>query len=276
MEKNLPYIYKALSENKNYEIIIVDDCSKDDSVNFLEQTYPEIKIIRHIKNKGFSAACNSGIFSAVNEILCIVNSDVAFDKDFFKYAMPHFEIEKTGAVAGLIKNYTDNFNNIDHYNTYIIPYFKRGFFRYKNAEYDESDKTSKKVLANLGCCFLGRKTVLLNLKGYNEIYSPYIWEDTDLGYRLNKSGFDTIFEPKAVVYHQTSSTLKKQNQNKLKIISTRNKFLFFWLNIRKFSKWNLHIFFIILSLSTRWIIFDWVYYLSLIQALKKICARQSV
>jgi len=269
LQDNLPSLINALNNTSlEYEIIVVDDFSTDDSVKFLNENYPEIKVIKHKENKGFSAACNTGIFKANSEILCITNTDVFFDKDFFKYSITHFENKNTGAVVGVIKNYIDNRDNITHIDTYIIPYFKHGFFRYKNADFAENEKDAKTVLANLGCCFLARKSVLEKLKGFNEIYSPYIWEDTDLGYRMYNSGFKIIFEPQAIAYHKTSSTLKKIKKTKIKIISTRNKFLFFWLNIKSKKEWCFHILFILFSLLFRWLIFDWIYYFGLYNALK--------
>ena len=91
--------------------------------------------------------------------------------------------------------------------------------------------------ANLGCCFLARRSVLIELGGYNEIYSPFMWEDTDLGYRMGKKA-KICYEPGAVAYHKTASTIPRAaGRARVRYVSTRNKFLFFWLNIRGARPW---------------------------------------
>ena len=82
LEKNIPSLLEAIGTIHN-EIIVVDDCSTDDSVAFLENTYPNIKVIRNDVNLGFSSTCNKGIRAATLDLLCIVNTDVTFTPDYF-------------------------------------------------------------------------------------------------------------------------------------------------------------------------------------------------
>lgn len=270
LKDNLPSLINALKKSAvEYEIIVVDDASIDDSVLFLQSEYPFIKILYHKENCGFSKTCNDGIYAAVNELVCLVNTDVTFHADYFKESLKHFENNiDAGAVVGKILNYEKTMDNIIIIDTYKIPFFKRGLFRYKPAE-NNKNSSEIGVFAPLGCCFVAVKEYLIKLNGYNEIYSPYIWEDTDLAYRMKKNNFKIIYEPLSQVYHKFSSTLSKEKKNKLKLISTRNKFLFFWLNITEPEKWLAHIFFIFVSLISRWIILDWKYYASLSMAVKR-------
>ena len=77
LEKNLPSIVEALA-GFDHEIIIVDDCSADDSVEFIQRSYPDIKLIQNEVNLGFSTTCNTGIFAAKYPLLCVANTDVTF------------------------------------------------------------------------------------------------------------------------------------------------------------------------------------------------------
>ena len=52
LEKNIPSLLAALN-NFDFEIIVVDDCSSDDSVQFLKDTYPNVIVIKSNKNQGF-------------------------------------------------------------------------------------------------------------------------------------------------------------------------------------------------------------------------------
>ncbi len=62
MEKYLPFTSNAIENAKtDFEIIIVDDCSTDTSVEFIKKEYPAVKLIINPENKGFSYTCNQGI-----------------------------------------------------------------------------------------------------------------------------------------------------------------------------------------------------------------------
>ncbi len=73
----------------------------------------------------------------------------------------------------------------------------------------------------------------VELGGFDDIYAPYTWEDTDLGYRAWKSGIMFIYEPKSVIYHYESYTFDQETKKirGRRIISRRNSFLFTWKNL---------------------------------------------
>jgi len=63
LSKNLPVVIRASKNPKNHiiEIIIVDDKSTDNSVNFIKSNFPQIKLIKHTANRGFYCAVNTGV-----------------------------------------------------------------------------------------------------------------------------------------------------------------------------------------------------------------------
>jgi GT2 family glycosyltransferase len=71
----------------------------------------------------------------------------------------------------------------------------------------------------LGCCFVARNDLLRRLNGFDEIYAPYYWEDSDLSLRAIEHGFKVKFAPKCVIHHRSSSTIdhtqKKQRRRSL-------------------------------------------------------------
>src|ERR1700677_2893978 len=79
--KLFPYtihtVLEALENSgKPSEIIVVDDCSTDDSVAYLQQSFPQIKIILGSSNKGFSQSANTGLEAAQYDKVLLLNSDV--------------------------------------------------------------------------------------------------------------------------------------------------------------------------------------------------------
>jgi len=86
LKEYLPYAIDAI-ENAEiiYELIIVDDRSTDDSVVFINENYPSVKLILNPENKGFSYTCNRGIEAAQYELIFLLNSDVKLTLDYFSH-----------------------------------------------------------------------------------------------------------------------------------------------------------------------------------------------
>ena len=92
---------------------------------------------------------------------------------------------------------------------------------------------------------------LLTLGGFDDIYTPYLWEDADLGYRAWKAGYQFIYEPKSVIYHQESYTIDRESKSLRgrRILTRRNSFIFTWKNITEPSYLWLHVLLLPVNLS---------------------------
>ena len=273
LEKNLPSLISA-AEEYVYEIIVVDDHSTDDSVVFLKQTYPEIIIIESGINNGFSITCNKGIKIAKYEFICVSNTDVTFTKNYFTCALESFTSPEIFAVKGDIINYKNNFDNIIVIERVFQLYFKRGFLRFNPNVTPLHVHNSAAINAQfvlLGCCFICRGDMLKELDGYDEIYSPFYWEDSDLAQRALRKGYTLIYNDKCIIHHELSATISTNISNiKRRLVSNRNKFIFTWRHLRGANNWFLHIFYTTLNLLTRWLTLDWKYYVAFLTALHTI------
>ena len=102
----IPSIIEALNfSNIEYEFIVVDDKSTDQSVEFLKNKYPFIILIENEFNKGFSYSCNRGIEISQKDLVFLVNSDVKLTKDYFNNQLHYFDSNETFGVMGQIKNF---------------------------------------------------------------------------------------------------------------------------------------------------------------------------
>src|SRR5215207_430546 len=80
----LPTVFTALEKIQlPYEVIVVDDCSTDNSIGYLKTNFPLVQIIRSEKNFGFSVTANSGMKNAKYDLVLLLNSDVKLDPDYF-------------------------------------------------------------------------------------------------------------------------------------------------------------------------------------------------
>lgn len=267
LKDNLPSILCALNlANMPFEIIVADDCSTDNSVEFLTQSYPEIIIIKTDSNSGFSVTCNKGINIAQYKFTCVTNTDVTFNQHYFVNALKYFSKLDVFAVKGNIINYQDDINNVINTEKDVRLYYKRGFLRF-NHNYKTEDTNYDLQFSLLGCCFICKTEIIQALNGYDEIYSPFYWEDSDLALRAIELGYQVIYAPECVVHHKISSTISTSiSKRKRQLVSRRNKFLFTWKHLRGAKRWWHHILITTLSFATRWLILDWKFYVALYSA----------
>ena len=215
LEKHLPAIYKH-SPNLN-QVIIVEDGGSDDTPQFLEENYPDIKLLINKQNKGFSKSVNRAVSKSNADFIVLLNNDVEPYKDYLENAFKYFEDDKVFAV---------NFH--EKQSSWPKVSWKNGKLQYTQGE----DKKNPRLCAwPSGGSTVLRMSIWRELGGFNEIYSPGYWEDIDLGWRAWKAGYQTIWAPDAYVDHQHESSFKKLDQNYLNLIKQRNELFFHWQNI---------------------------------------------
>ena len=220
LEKNLPFVISAKDnkENKIKEIILVDDASKDDSYEFIKSNYPEIRVIRHKKNRGFIASTNTGARSAKYPLMVFLNSDVEVSNDFLVSVLPLFDNQRVFGVSLHEQGYG-----------YAKAKFENGFFIHSSGEEASEVKNTFWVSGGSG---VFRRDIWMQLGGMDEkLFSPFYWEDVDLGYRALKKGYILLWNPKAKVVHNHESTMKKLPKRFRNLIQERNQLVFIWKNI---------------------------------------------
>ncbi len=220
--KYLPHTFTAVKRsNVAYEVIVVDDCSTDSSVDWLRATYPEIILLVNSANLGFSITCNRGIKAAKNELVLLLNSDVALERDYFERLWRYFEQEDTFGVMGRIMNPEGKIEDAARMLSFSGMKFKATRFFYSE---DKNKMTPTAYLS--GANALVRREMLLKLGGFDEIYSPFYCEDVDLSFRAWRMGWKCYYEHDAVCEHEVSTTIRSSSSHdRLMSIVYRNKFI---------------------------------------------------
>src|SRR5687767_8251223 len=99
----LPTVMHALSiGNFPHEVIIADDASTDDSISYLRQNFPSVRIVSNPKNSGFSVTANMGIRAALHPWIFLLNSDVKLEPDYFQHVLPYTNRNNVFGVMGRI------------------------------------------------------------------------------------------------------------------------------------------------------------------------------
>ena len=246
MQQYIPSIIEALNfSSVEFEFIVIDDFSTDDSIAFIQTNYPEIILLKNTENQGFSITCNKGINRATKELVFLLNSDVKLTKSYFEEQWKYFLSENTFGVMGCIMNFDgEKIEDSARYPRYKGSKFKANTFYYSK---DKEDEILTTYLS--GANALVNRKKLLHLKGFDEIYSPFYFEDFDLGLRAWKMGWKLYYDHLSVCYHRVSASTSNMNKsNSVKIIYNRNSFILqsIHLNGLRRNIWFIQLFTIIL------------------------------
>ncbi len=215
----------------NYEVIVVDNGSKGNEADILEEKYKDyIKVIKNKENLGFAEGNNVGIRGVMreggSEYILALNNDTTVEPDFLDKLVEC--VEKESLVGSIQpKMILAKFNCIDSAG---LEYSKNGF-GFNRAAYEPIDQyTEEKEI--FGCCAgacLYKIKALEDIKIGDECFDKDFfatYEDFDLAFRLQWAGWKSWYCPKAIVYHLRGKT-----------IGTRSKFTAYYRT--RNQTWNL-------------------------------------
>lgn len=269
LRENLPKVIGAAEEYRDgkIEIIVVDDCSTDKSVESIKHYVPiiknkniKLKLIENDKNAGFSSTVNHGVKEADGEIVILLNTDVAPEKDFLEPLLKYFSDEKVFAVGCLDKSVE---NGKIVLRGRGIGRWQRGFLVHSRGEVDKQN-----TLWVSGGSGAFRKSTWEKLGGFSELYKPFYWEDIDLSYRALKSGYKILFEPKSIVVHRHEEGVIKKIYSpfQIKTVAYKNQFIFVWYNATDFNLQLLHILWLPHHSFKALLRRDWAFFLGFFKA----------
>lgn len=224
LEEFLPFTISAIkAESVPFEIIVVDDASSDDSVDFLSQNYPDVVLLQNKLNKGFAITCNVGLQAARHELSLFLNSDIKLDHFYFTQQWKYFELADTFGVMG--RMLTPDGNRIE--GAAKIPDLN-GFMLKVNRQYYskiQNQHSSPTIfLSGANCLVVTEKAKEIN--GFNEIFSPFYSEDVDFSIKAWRVGWKSYYEHRSICYHLGSHTIKNTCQKKkIKSIYFRNRMI---------------------------------------------------
>ncbi len=251
LKENLPFLKSALNNlNQNYEIIISDDASTDNSINFIKQEYPDIIILENKINGGFSKNINRGIQKANGKWVMLLNSDIKLSENYFNEIAKHLLKKDIFGVMGKILDEKSNLLE-------GLKYPKPSIFKINSVK----DLDVNPIISNNYLTFyLSGANAIINrnklneLEGFNELFSPFYHEDLDLSIRAWRLGWPSYYEPLSICYHNPSSTIKKNSSKSfIKTVSTRNRILLHYIHLNSVG-FYLWFFNFVITLSLKFLI----------------------
>ena len=204
--QHLPVCLNALRRQtvRDFEIILVDNHSRDNSLEVLARDFPEVAVIALPDNRGFAGGSNVGLRAAHGDILILLNNDTEVEPRWLEEISATFERHpEAGSVASKMKLFDqrDTFHTTgDFYRVDGRP-GNRGVWEVDRGQYDREES----VFSACGGSAAYRRSMLDQIGLLDEDFF-FSCEDVDLGWRAQLAGWPCVYAPNAVVYHKLKAT----------------------------------------------------------------------
>jgi GT2 family glycosyltransferase len=205
---------------RDFEIVVVDNGSSDGSVPFLEEHFPQVRVIANEENQGFAAANNQAIRATDSEFVATLNNDTEAEPKWLEELLRAAEMnEQMGAYASkMLFAYRPGMIN-----SAGIALDRAGIaWDWRGGEDD--DPTEQEPVEVFGTCAgaaLYRRDMLDDIGLFDTEFFAYL-EDVDLAWRARWAGWRALFVPTARVLHFHSGTSREGSTFKNRLLG-RNK-----------------------------------------------------
>ncbi|NDW17553.1 glycosyltransferase family 2 protein [Dysgonomonas sp. 216] len=234
LEQFLPSVI-ANTPQSEADIVVADNNSDDNSVDFLKNNYPEVKVIQLDKNYGFAEGYNRALSEITTEYVVLLNSDVEVTPNWLTPMVSYMDNHKSIAAAQpkiLAQRNKEYFEYAGAAGGYIDKYgypFCRGRI-FGTIEKDKGQYNSPvDIFWASGACLLIRTKDYKDAGGLDSRFFAHM-EEIDLCWRLNARGKHLICLPQSTVYHVGAATLSEENPRKT-FLNFRNNLLMLYKNL---------------------------------------------
>lgn len=243
LEQFLPSI--VLHSTKEATIYVADNASTDNSIQYVKEHFPSVKVIENTENGGYAKGYNDALKEIDADILCLINSDVEVTDGWIAPIIDIFEREpETAIVQPKILDY----KNKEHFeyagagggfvDLYGYPYCRGRVFNALEKDEGQFNDVSEIFWAS-GACFFIRSEIFKELQGFDEDYFAH-QEEIDLCWRVQNEGYTIKYVGTSTVYHVGGATLQESNPRKT-FLNFRNSLLNVVKNVPK--EWFLFVVF---------------------------------
>ena len=232
LEQFLPKVIEY--SNGIADIVIADNDSKDDSLEFLKANYPNLRIILNKENGGFAKGYNDTLKHVDADYYILLNSDVEVTENWIQPIIELMDNDKTiAACQPKMMAYKDKtkFEYAGAAGGFIdkwgYPFCQGRIFGSLEADMGQYNQTTDVFWATGACMFI-RSDVFNQLNGFDEEFFAHM-EEIDLCWRIHNLGLKVKYCPASLVYHVGGGTLPKNNPRKT-YLSFRNNLLMIFKN----------------------------------------------
>lgn len=217
------------------ELILVDNGSDDDSVAFMHEHYPDVKLIDYDQNYGFAEGYNRAVQSVKHPIVVLLNSDAALSQDWLSQPLQLLHSDKRiAAVQPKIRacRNPEYFEYAGGAGGFIdrlgYPFCRGRIFDTVEKDQGQYDDVTDIFWAS-GACLIIRRDVYIECGGLDARFFAH-QEEIDLCWRINSRGYRIVYAPSSVVYHVGGASLDMNSPRKC-YLNFRNNLVMLYKNI---------------------------------------------
>lgn len=217
LEQFLPALHQTTYGGM--ELIIADNGSSDDSIVFLQEHYPALRLIRFSENHGFAGGYNKALEQVVADYYVLLNSDVEVEPGWLEPMVDLLEKDRKIAACQPklltwhqrhLFEYAGGAGGwIDHYG---YPFARGRVFDHFEEDHGQYDQAAPVFWASGAALFI-RAAVFHEVKGFDAYFFAH-QEEIDLCWRIQLAGYQVYSCPASVVFHVGGGTLPKGNSLK--------------------------------------------------------------
>ncbi|PXY43528.1 glycosyltransferase family 2 protein [Flavobacterium hydrophilum] len=234
LEQFLPSVIQF---SQDAVVYVADNASTDNSIQFVQDNFPSVKIIKNSGNHGFAKGYNDALKAVDAEIYALINSDIEVTENWLNPIIETFHNEKNTAI---IQPKILDFKNKEYFeyagaaggfiDKYGYPFCRGRIFDTIEKDKGQYDDNCEIFWAS-GACFFIRKQVYDELEGFDESFFAH-QEEIDLCWRALNEGHTIKYNSQSVVYHVGGATLQHGNPKKT-YLNFRNSLLMMVKNLPK-------------------------------------------
>jgi len=228
------YLPSVVEYSKGAIILLIDNASTDESINWVRGTYPEIEIVINPSNKGFTIGYNLGLKAVMTKYAILLNSDVEVSPNWLEPLVSRMESDKNiAACQPKILSFKDKsrFEYAGASGGFIdflgYPFCRGRLFDFCEVDRGQYDKPIE-VFWVTGASMMVRMEAFLSHNGLEEHFFAHM-EEIDLCWRWQHAGYSLWVEPQSVVYHLGGGTLKESSPRKT-FLNFRNGLTLLFIN----------------------------------------------
>jgi GT2 family glycosyltransferase len=238
LEQFLPSVCRN-SDFNGTEVVVADNGSTDDSINFLLLNFPSVKIIRLDSNYGFAMGYCKALAQLESKYFVLLNSDVEVTPGWL---VPLYNAMEANPEAGacmpkiLAYDHKDHFEYAGASGGYIDRFgypFCRGRILNRIERDCDQYNDSKKIFWASGACMFVRSTAYVMAGGLDEAFFAHM-EEIDLCWRMHRTGYTVVVVPESTVFHVGGGTLPNNTPRKL-YLNYRNSLFMLFKNLPVFQ-----------------------------------------
>ena len=231
LEQFLPSLIQN-TQDENTQIVIADNNSSDDSIEFLNKNYPSIRQIIFDKNYGFTGGYNQALKQIEAKYFVLLNSDIEVTQNWLNPLVNLLESDNTIATC---QPKIRSFHQKEYFEYAgaaggFIDKYGYPFCRGRILDTVEKDMNQyndiKDIFWASGACMLIRSDIFKQLNGFDDDFFAHM-EEIDLCWRIKTAGHRIVYNPESVVFHVGGGTLPNNSPFKLYLNFRNNLFLLY-------------------------------------------------